>query len=94
MVKGGPRANAVDAPSPNQKGKGKDNGQVRKGYNKPSYEGGAPPLPPHCHQTTPQGTPIVIPSIEEHVTLQSGKKVQERFPCVLAELQAEAFFRM
>ena len=38
MVKGAPRANAVENPSPKPKGKGKGNGKVKKDYNKPSYE--------------------------------------------------------
>jgi len=58
MVKGAPRANSVDTPSPKQKGKGKGSGKVRKDYNKPSYGAGAQPLPPNCHQMTPQGKPI------------------------------------
>lgn len=37
MVKGAPRANAVDTRSPKAKGKGKGSGKVRKDDNKPSY---------------------------------------------------------
>ena len=58
MVKGAPRANAVENPSPKPKGKGKGNGKVKKDYNKPSYVVGTQQLPPNCHQMTPQGKPI------------------------------------
>ena len=58
MVKGAPRANAVENPSPKPKGKGKGNGKVKKDYNKPSYGVGTQQLPPNCHQMTPQGKPI------------------------------------